>query len=529
MKLSLIAMVVMVVCGQALGGSEKKSSASVVQQWNRGLSAARSGNADTALVCLKRAFAGGLSDDSLYYLWAEVFLYRGVLDTALALNYSVVTPSGTALHRQLLKQRHTIFSSLGWKKEADALLDSLGGKHVSLLRKLLPECNLYLSGGAYRENNAVDKNYPYPRSSDSVANITNGSGIASLRVGWKVPVTATQGVQFGGRLRFAGSRFTLASSATRLDDSADAALGAYCNYTLFSERLSVNYTFSRKRDFLGAKSFWHQAALRYAILSTNWFGTVEAGYNYENPVREHYYYLMTWWDREITKKHDLSFSLFLSGLSAGDLRVDDDIPFVYVKEGTIYNDSAYARPLLVTIGLSQEALYDTLRSERVIPISFWGVNPNLRYEYRFNRKVTAGIAGNYQVSWYRGTYTWVDYRYQSAEVPRTGIRNPFQSESYIAFNADDQRYYWIESIRSTRDITLDTQPILFHRKRRIDQALTLDLFLKSSFGRLGDAVIDVVGRRNFSNLEKSAPIDIERWYGAVTLTWFFKFKPDETK
>ncbi|MBN1757174.1 MAG: hypothetical protein JW863_02585 [Chitinispirillaceae bacterium] len=524
MKIVMIAAILLV--WNLASESYGKSSVVSASGWfGKGLAAARKAEPDTALVCLKNAFSQGLSDDSLYYLWAEVYLYKGVLDTALALNYSVFADTTSALRSQVVKQRHMIYTSLGWKKEADALLDSLKG-NLPWYKKIIPECNLYLSGGGYLENNAVDKEYPNPRSSDSTATLSNGNGVASLRIGWRLPFGKMHGMQFGGKVRMAGSRFAIAASTSHLSDSAETSFGGYLNYTLLSDQLSLNYTFSRKRDFLDVRSFYHQVALRYAIIGAKWFGTVEAGYNYENPVREHYYYLMTWWNRMVGKRHDISWMLFLSGMTADPLMIKEQYSYVHFRNGILYSDSTFSRPLLTSLELIFPSNYGTLENDRIIPQSFWGVNPTLRYEYQFSKRNSGGVGGNYQFTWYRENYTWVDFRYSMSDLPTTGIFNPNQTESYLAFNTDDGKYYWVESITTVQNVSLDSQPVIFRSMRRIDQAITLNLFYSHSFGQIGDLMFDLSIRRNFSNLIHSAPVDIERWYGAATLTWFLRYRPE---
>ena len=506
------------------GSAAAERQTTTAQLWNTGLTAARKGNTDTALSCLKRAFAGGLSDDSLYYLWAEVFLYRGVLDTALALNYSVKTVAEGGMHKLVLKQRHMIFTALGWKKEAEALLDSLGGRRRSLVSKLLPECNLYLTGGGYRENNVVDKGYPLPRDGDSTEILTNGNGIASLRFGWRIPVTAVQGVQFGGKLRFAGSRFSLASSAVHLDDSADASFGGYCSYSLFSDLLSLSYTFSRKRDFLDVKSFLHQFYIRCGILTNHWLGTVEAGYNYENPVREHYYYLMTWWDRMIGKRHDFSWMVFLSGMQADPFTVPGEVAAIYVNDGEAW-DKTFSRRIFYEV----EFVAQSSKIASSIPQSYWAINPTATYEYSLSKRISFGAGCGYTGNWYRENSVWIDYRYPIDEVPRLVGQLIGGKDYSLAYNSNDENYYWVRSTNRLSighiAVELDSLPVVFSR-RRIDHAITLNLFLKSSLGRFGEVRGDMTLRRNFSNLTEYAPVDIERWYGAATLTWFFRFKPE---
>ena len=119
-------------------------------------------------------------------------------------------------------------------------------------------------------------------------------------------------------------------------------------------------------------------------------------------------------------------------------------------------------------------------NRRIIPQSYWGVNPHLRYQYQLTKLFAAGMGTGYLCSWYREKYTWINLRYASADIPAgNGIRNMYTgTESFLAFNAADRRYYWVRTIRSVNQVTLDTLPVTFHSERRVDQALSLNLFFK---------------------------------------------------
>lgn len=490
---------------------------SAKEWWRQGLSAARKGTADSALYCMKKSFAGGISDDSLYYLWAEIFLYRGVLDTALALNYSIPAAAGSSLFKKAVEQRYTIFKTLGWKKEAKAFLDSLDLKPPGWWHRFLPECTVYLSGGGYYENSAADKNYPYARHSDSTETIVNGNGIASLLAGWRLPVGNTQGIRFGAKLRYAGSRFSVASSTAHLNDSSDASFGGYLRYSFFSDRLVAGYTFSRKRDFLDIKTYLHQLFLQYAFLMKRWLGFVEAGYHYESPINEHFYYLMSFLDREIGRKQSVSFTLFLSGMSAEPLQLTNEVPIIYANDGVGYED-----PLHTTRLNALNPNYDTLQSKHVIVQNYWNIHPQIRWERRFNKRLSAGTGLGYTLTAYRNDYEWADFKYSFEEIPEV-----ISSGTHLlAYDDRTGDYYWVQGIGLLGRTNLDSVPISIYRQRRVDQSISLNLFFKSSLGKYGHVMLDVTGRRNFSSLTKSAPVDIQRWYGETMLTWFFRFKPD---
>ena len=501
--------------------------------WQQGIAAARSNATDSASFYMKKSFAAGISDDSLYYLWAEIFLSKGVLDTALALNYSIPVSDTNTLFKKVLEQRYAIYTTLGWKKEAEALLDSLDIKRPGRWRRLVPEGMIYLSGGAYYESSTTDKNYPYTRTTDSTEDLINGNGIASIRVGWHLPTGKKQGVRFGGKLRYAGSRFSVANTTAHLNDSADASVGAYLHYSLFSDRLLAGYTFNRKKDFLATRSFLHQFFLRYAFLMKKWLGSVEAGYNYEAPLKEHFYYMMNYWDRLIDKKNSVSFTLFLSGMTAEELVINSSLQYLYVKDNRIYTDATFTYPVPTTQNLnfinrtSVDSVFDWLPVTMSIPQSFLSVNPHTRYEYKLNRRFSFGAGLGYNFTWYKELYSWMDFSHDNFK--EANIPDQYGNKQYAAYNQNDSNYYWIRLIPIISGETLlDSIPMSFHRirKRRVDQSLSLNLFFKSDFGKLGDLMVDFTVRRNFSSLMKSAPVDIQRWYGEMMLTWFFRFKPD---
>ncbi len=507
------------------GASQERSTS---WYWRRGLETARNLKTDSALYYLNQAFEKGIKDDSLYYLWAEIYLYRSVPDTALALSFSIKPSAGSALNTLALKQRYAIYNMLGWDKQAGAILDSLRMTPSGRLRMFIPECNLFVSGGGFLEKNEPDQNYPYPHISDSTAEIENGAGIASMRLGWRVPAGKIGELQLGGRLRYAGSRFSAAASAAHVGDSADAAIGGYIRYSIPSGLFSVRYICSRKKDFTDAKSFLHEVSFRYPILTNTLFGSIEGGYHYEFPIREHYYYLMSYTERDIGEKARMDAVLYISGMKAKPYYFDESVPYIFVKEGVIYKDSSFTMPIRTSIELLQESAFGRIYNRRVIPQSYFGINPQLRFRRNLTGVFSAGAGAGYMFCRYLEDYRWLDLRYALDEVPaRNGIRNIYTgTESFLALNGSDNRYYWVRAIPSLNQVELDTLAVSFNSVKRVDHTLSLNIFFNCSFRRAGSIMLDITGRRNFSTLLNSAPVDIQKWYLEVMLSWFFRFKPD---
>jgi hypothetical protein len=496
--------------------------------WQKGLDAAHQSDSILAMSCLKQAFRQGMTDDSLYYLGAEVYLYKGVLDTALALNYAIKLQPASDLRILALRQRYGIYVALGWKAEAKDVMDSLGTRSIFLLQRCIPECNLSLSGGGYYENSVVDRHYPYPRAEDSTSHLKNGNGMASLRVGWSLSTFHLQEAQFGASLRYSGSRFSLQNSSANNMDSTDAAAGAYARYSFFSDQLSVGYAFSEKSDFLNNKSYVHECSIRAALLFNLFRGSVSLGYQQQYLLNRQYYYFMFVGDRDIDKNNTLGFMTFFSGFFANE--VADSLNFIYVKNSTVYFDSTYTTPLRGKLDIALHNPFGYICKN--LPMSCFSANPQVRFEHRFNPKTSGGAGLGYNVTWYSDNYKWYDQRYpEGGEPQHLGTPNNYLwgQEKFLAQNWSNRRLYWVRSISSVSDVILDSLPVIIYEKQRIDQAISLNLFIQRSIGRWGDLTLDATAQRNFSTLMNNAPVDIQRWYAALMLTWDFNFRPDNKK
>jgi hypothetical protein len=503
-------------------GSAANSTASTL--WQKGMIAAHAAPPDSALSLLKQSFALGLSDDSLYFLWSEIFLYRNILDTALALNFSI-KPSSAPMQKKVFEQRYAIYSKLGWTNEAKAVRDSMTGKAVRIVRKIFPECDLTLSGGAYREASTIDRGYPYPRQGDSTATISDGIGDASLKIRWRISLPKKQLLQFGARLRYSGSRFSAASIDKRLNDSTDMSMGAYLRYRFLSDRLTAGYDCNLRKDFLGRESFLHQTTLQYAIAMQEWLASLSAGYQYRNPYRRHYYYLSAFFARPLGTRDDIGISCQLSGLST------DDHPAltqtcINVKDSKAYYDQSFTRPVDSTLGINfllNPNIFDTIATLS-IPQSFFGINPQLSHEHRFTAQFSSGMNAGYRLSWFQRKYEWYELHYTNGTQPVFLMQ---YERSELARDGATGNFYWIRQISARGRVVLDSTPVpvTIRSERRVDQTLSLNLFLNYRLNRFGSLLLDVTAERNFSTLTEAAPVDIQKWYGEIMLTWFFRFKP----
>lgn len=488
--------------------------------WEKGLATARTQDPDAALPYLKKALSKNIGSDSLYYLWAEIYLYKEIPDTALVLNLSIRPLETSALQKLVIEQRYLLYMSLGWDEKANALYATPlpSTKKQPFIKKLLPDASLYIAAGGYLEKYAADKDYPNPRLYDSLVSENNGAGNAALRCSWNIPFLPKQKLQFGGRFRYSGTRFSLANEHTRKTDSADISAGGFLRYTGFSDKIMAQYQVSRKYDYRDDKTWIHAGTLRYAFVGSSSAGTIEAGYQFEAPIKEHYYYSLLWWDYFFGDNNDIGFSLLASGFSVAAFAFTEPTLMFYAKNQQLYFDPACTQMLPARTLIDN---YDSLKQyydfKRIIPLGFRDFAPGIRYERELSSRFSAGSGCGYNVTWYPEKYTWLDFTGKADDYTNT-----------LLFNTNDSTMYVLHSTTITSR-AFTTLPSPLRSQRRVDQSVSFNLFARCSFERFGDIALDATIRRTFSSLDKSAPVDIQKWYGDIMLTWFISYKPDKGK
>jgi hypothetical protein len=98
-----------------------QGSAGYNSSLERGLRQLQAQQYDSAQVSLYVAFKDGMSKDSLYYMWANLYIQKGVYDSALALNAALIDTASIWQNRTL-NQRYLIYKMLGWEDDASGLL-----------------------------------------------------------------------------------------------------------------------------------------------------------------------------------------------------------------------------------------------------------------------------------------------------------------------------------------------------------------------------------------------------------------------
>jgi hypothetical protein len=152
---------------------------------------------DSALIMIRQAFAYGLSDDSLFYAWAEIYCTKGALDTAIALSLAVKAGHEHPLYSAVLKQRYLLYSLTNQKDRADAMFDSLNTIPAYRLRYLIPEVQLFFRAGIQQNSTKEAEilpsylDYAYPENEP-----VRGAGTGGLNLQWNIPLRNSTGFKF---------------------------------------------------------------------------------------------------------------------------------------------------------------------------------------------------------------------------------------------------------------------------------------------------------------------------------------------
>lgn len=486
----------------------------------------REGIQDSAIHYMQKAFSTGISDDSLYYLWSQIYIQKGILDTALALNFASSPPFQSAIHNKILKQRCSIYQMLGWKEEAGSILDSLQKNPAQHLKNLIPSAGIYFEGGGYKENE-IEKKIPF-NNETVLGSYTSMQGNFTGYLKWKIPLSSSQGLKTSLQYSGYGSHFTEPVSISSIGDSLDHTISAGLRYYLFSEQISLGYKFSRTKNLYNNLYLLNKFDLGFFLIRKLWSVFMECGLNFETrePASNIYGFLLI--DRSFSEKNGLSFSLNsfyhstdpLSGLDTNKVHLK------YVDGFQFYSDSTFKDTLL-----TPAAMRDLIRGNQPptmfvvkYPLSYINLNPAVSFRQKTWWDITFGIGAGYILTMYRGDYVWTDYRYSRDNM--SGFVTQGEDYNILVMNRADRKMYWVRNIDfSAREMVLDSVPVVFRRKNRVDNTLTLNVNFKRNIGKFAEICLSGDISRNFSNLEDQAPVEIPSSDFRFMLTFGLMFDP----
>ncbi|KMQ50010.1 hypothetical protein CHISP_3099 [Chitinispirillum alkaliphilum] len=472
---------------------------------------------DSSLYYFKTATAFGMSEDSLYYLWSKLYLSKGVVDTALALNLATSESVSQNLRESVLKQRHVIYSILGWKNEASKLLDSIpefGEKR----NNLFPRLTLNL-GALYLKESVTPINYlPYWDIGPFVSNLPGGFGDAEVE--WQIPLTGKKSILLGAAGLIRQNRFTQPFKANSIGDSLETEMTAFIRGVNFIQNINTGYTFKSKLNYRGTRTNAHNFDLHTLAIVNNWVhyyrfsSEFEHGEDTENVVRISFNSLNS---RILNQKLSLNFLSRISVLhtEAIEFTYDPMVNLFYYDDGVYYEDSSFSTPQTVNFPFQLQTLRDDLLLTTYIPESRveLGMSKGVSYSAgRFN----AGVNFGYNINVYTGIHQW--YRLRYLDTARTNVPTIGGNPKSVIYSRDGSYYLATDLDRASSELTFESKPLSI-QKRRIDHTLQSSLSFRYNLSACNSLHLIANLRRSFTNMPQNAPVELKPLTFQLRANW----------
>jgi hypothetical protein len=474
---------------------------------------------DSALFTIRQAFGNGLSDDSLFYAWAEIYCSKGALDTAIALSLAVKARHDHPLYYAVLKQRYLLYTLTNQKDRADAMFDSLNTIPAYHLKKLIPEVQLFLRAGVQQNSTKEAEilpsylDYAYPENEP-----VRGAGAGGLNLKWKFPLRKSRGFEFT-----AGTNLYQYNppSSFKLKNALDSSYSiehAQIRYYILSGMLSGGYKISGLYDYSEELSIKHEADLSILTFIKELFIYGMAGYSYDVSRALHTWSGSLFGSREWSKRRSNSMSISVNGVHMkNDTLLDYGIyRKMYVDGMTFYNDSTYSKSAIwweSTNSESSKRALDTVFVSMILPRSYITAKAILAQNFSFKYDFNIGCSFVGAVSWFVDKYKWADNLVDASGKP-----------TYI-FDRSDSSWYWASLLNPLRKVTSGEPLKLNHQKKRVDQTVSANVNFRKSFKNIVTIGLDGSLSRTFSNLEDYTLVDIPVWSYSVMLSTTFSFNP----
>lgn len=453
---------------------------------------------DSAIYYLDLSRNAGLSRDSFLYQYATIYLEKGVLDTALAFNYSLKPEKSSPLYQNKFEQRYLIFSLLGLKDEALKAFDSLGLKSAPAQKKAISIPKLSFSAGETfkqsRELVTVDDSIQQSMNSST----TSGFGTdlaASLK--WDLPWPK-------GDLFTIGTSYSNSESSDQTSFKGDSLAHSWAAFLQINSLgpFIASYTFSRDKSLSQSLSSSNSFNLSLFIPDSTYtkIGGVSLNGKFtisDSELSQQIYSLFGFFDAKIARRYSLNINMFILAMLI-DKTISSDTRQVINMSGSDFlnnNMNIISKPVILTdlyIRRIEQALRDTTILLLQIPNSSISLSPSFDNTFSLFLKLTLKVSLGYSLSWYTDEYIWYIPKY------------PY---SRLARDISTGSVYNITSL-DVSDISIDTIERQEFRKRRIDNTLQIGISLSRPVWRAGDFTFGITYEKVFSNMSDFAPVSI---------------------
>lgn len=487
---------------------------------------------EESLISYFLAYELGLPRDSLFYLWAELFVKKGDLDSALAVNRSALEICNEAMRKDLLKQRYSIYVILGADEAAMKVSEELGEVSSAGKVRITPSLNtgfylkgerekVFLSDSSYwihpgsEQDHIIDAVFGFYRLSTNVQFANLPAGLPDFSVGTIFQLRKNTDIS--------------AMSAPSTFDSLSIEGGAFFRLDNLAERLGVELRSVYNYDSYRMERWTH--GLVYSFMGTDNLFSVGA-YNLSLKKGKEYDYQQGFLSVildlnssvKVSFSPSLSFSFFLTrNEPLPDASVYSSIVYVdpsEVKPGQLplfYTDAEKRDPL-DTSGLiygeffSRFSYIEKIRNGSSVimlhqPLSHFRIEPAINATIPLKKKWTVKPGIRLGVDIYSDLYRWNEF--EKNEIT-----------SFMALDPVDNSYYQIIGAGLVHDtIRLGKKVGSSFSKRRFDTELQGSVSLGHTFKRAGNIIFSLQLNKLWTNLPTACPVEIGEWSVAFVTDW----------
>jgi hypothetical protein len=482
---------------------------------------------DSALLSIRQSYAYGLSDDSLFYAWAEIYNAKGALDTAIALSIAIKSKPGHPLYYSVLKQRYFIYTITNQKKKADLVFDTLSKEPEYRAAHMIPGITFFLGGGIQQNSTKEAEilpsylQYAYPENEPA-----RGTGSGGFNLKWNIPLRKTMGFEITTGVDVYQYNPPDNFRLKHLLDSSYSEEYAQFRYYILSGMVSGVYELSRLDEYADfvyfknsvASSYKHKFNLEYLTFIKKVFFSGVTGYSYDINKRVHNWNVLLFGNREWSSRRSNSLSISVNGIHMkNDTLYDfDSFRKMYVEGNAFYENSQYITPVSMVSASRNAPLHDTVFISTILPRSYINTKLNISQNFTFNHGFNLGFSIEGASSWFADFYKWVD----------PVVINSNTDDARLVYDRLDSTWHWSKSLKPLIKDTLSRPYALVHKKKRVDQTLTADVSFKKDIKKIASIGLSGSVSRTFSSMNSNdAVVDVPVWAYSVMLSTTLKFNP----
>jgi hypothetical protein len=484
---------------------------------------------DSAVHYLVKAYSEGLSRDSLLYIWANIYIQKNTLDSALAANYMITVPAPRKLALDVLLQRSTIYKKLGWSDEAAKLADTLRMNSSYRIARAVPlvKAGAVLSFSRGKEVSDTVSPWNTATSSGSAENSYGGSGYLDAQ--WKKQFAARM-ISWG--LHGALSR-TTSDSVSDFADRDSVAMSAGLYFAITGKNLTSNYSVSINKgtdDSVTVRASIDGGMTGLSKMSLYWAG-VSAAITSRGKPQDFGAWVY------LTRQQNIHRMLQLQGSVLFDASWSDESQFsltldtmktLYARNGALqypvfYADASRSTELdtaflqVITGNLRNRIIassHDTVISIAIKqPNSSISIMPKAGVTLKFRLPLQFSCA--WKLTYFTSPNEWDQMNVNAHYLMYSDADNSFYTIPWDLLND------LVITYADNGGLTLAPQAakLEHHSKRRIDNSLMLDISQVIFDSKVTSLRLNAQVSRTWSTLSEKSPFAIPLWNVYIGCKW----------